>query len=203
MGKAALERRVAADLRALTRALDARGHEAAGGFLGGEWGYGAEYIGTTFRMHPFWWGDCGCGFDDREAAWDAAHPHTATCYQSELVRAGWPEADIDLGAFAVARGLPAYGCAVHCTCGQDLARQEWHAENGHHPDCPVERPNFAHPASGVQVRWYKYIGRGMELAGVTAATWAQAIADATAEVDALPFAATGAGAGPADGAPQT
>jgi hypothetical protein len=30
-------------------------------------------------------------------------------------------------------------------------------------DCPHERPNFLHKASGLEVRWYKYIGRSMEI----------------------------------------
>lgn len=181
----ALIRRVAADLRTLTRLLDEAGHPAEHGILGGEWGYGADHVGATFEMHPFWWGECTCGFDDSEREWEDAHPHADTCYQAELRRRGWPEAPVDLAAVAREWGLPEQGCGVHCTCGQQAAWQEWVAAHGHDPACPVVRPNFHHPGTGVTVRWYKYIGRGMELVGVTEQTWARAFADAVAEVTAL------------------
>lgn len=45
-----------------------------------------------------------------------------------------------------------------CTCGvesQDDGRP-------HESSCRYEMPNFRHKASGLEVRWYKWIGRSME-----------------------------------------
>lgn len=36
---------------------DAQAH----GFLGGEWGYGQDFVNDVFETHPYWWGDCTCG----------------------------------------------------------------------------------------------------------------------------------------------
>jgi hypothetical protein len=33
----------------------------------------------------------------------------------------------------------------------------------HVEGCPTNLPNFKHNASGLEVRWYKYIGRSMEV----------------------------------------
>lgn len=38
--------------------------------------------GITFR--PYYWGDCDCGFEEREAAWSGEHTHGPDCYQTEL-----------------------------------------------------------------------------------------------------------------------
>lgn len=68
-----------------------------------------------------------------------------------------------------------------CDCGADEREDAFWMENahsddcyqteryfsteGHYPICALELPNFRHKASSVEVRWYKYIGRGMEVAG--------------------------------------
>jgi hypothetical protein len=57
------------------------------------------------------------------------------------------------------------GCMVHCNCGYDAAFQAWVKDNGHRDTCALVLPNFRHKASGFEVRWYKYIGRGMETSG--------------------------------------
>lgn len=158
---------ISEDLYRLTEYLAKNGYNAAHGVLGGDWGYGCEVSNETFEMHPFWWGDCECGHDDREGEWEDANPHADDCYQSELDRrsengakgAPWEIAP----QLAAEWGLSEYGCAVHCTCGRDVRRAEWVDENHHDPACPMVRPNFRHHASGLEVRWYKYIGRSMEV----------------------------------------
>ena len=43
----------------------------------------------------------------------------------------------------------------------------------HSSTCKAGRPNFLHKASGFEVRWYKWIGRSMELSReVSPAEWA-------------------------------
>jgi hypothetical protein len=54
------------------------------------------------------------------------------------------------------------GSAAHCTCGVSGRADKWFAEHGHDRDCPIVRPNFLFRATGLEVRWYKYIGREME-----------------------------------------
>lgn len=53
-----------------------------------------------------------------------------------------------------------------CTCGNEEGEKEAYE---HDPKCPEVVPNFRHFATGTEVRWYKYICRGMstnkELAG--------------------------------------
>lgn len=49
-----------------------------------------------------------------------------------------------------------------CTCGaMDTGPDE--PERDCEPTCPMQLPNFRHKASGFEVRWYKWIGRGNEL----------------------------------------
>lgn len=51
-----------------------------------------------------------------------------------------------------------------CTCGaMDTGPDE--PERDCEPTCPTALPNFRHKASGFEVCWYKYIGRGMEFKG--------------------------------------
>jgi len=64
------------------------------------------------------------------------------------------------------------GVYVHCNCEYDVQDKAWHEENTHTEECPVDKPNFQHYESGFEVRWYKYIGRGMELnKNLNAAEW--------------------------------
>lgn len=53
----------------------------------------------------------------------------------------------------------------HCTCGVDSEAKKYFTTEGHYPTCCLTLPNFRHHASGFEVRWYKYIGRSMEVVG--------------------------------------
>lgn len=174
---AASSDRISSDLRELTTMLDERDPDAtAHGLLGGDNGYGSEFENDVFEMHPFWWGDCECGWEAAEMEWSESHPHASYCYQAELERRedeagtqGWsPGIAADL---ASEWGLPSVGCAVHCTCGRSDAFAGWMAANPHPADCPIERPNFRHKRSGFEVRWYKYIGRSMEHVTIDRREW--------------------------------
>lgn len=77
-------------------------------------------------------------------------------------------------SLCVAMGLDTeFGCEVHCTCGGDVeARRrydacvcDWHMGRGvFRFGKAVQGPNFWHKPSGLQVRWYKWIGRDTEFA---------------------------------------
>jgi len=188
------DRRVADDLYELTRALSEAGWEPSSGFLGGEFGYGANFENDVFEMHPFWWGECGCGYDERELAWDDAHEHTPDCYQIALraadvdsYRYDDPRRDEIIREVAAQFGVDSlYGALVHCTCEYDVQWAAWLAENTHDPKCGVARPNFLHKPSGVRVDWYKYIGRDMRYEPVERKAWATALGECTASITRNP-----------------
>jgi len=153
----------------------------AHGCLGGEFGYGAEYENEVFEMRPFYWGDCNCGFEEiADKFWDK-NEHAENCYQSKLKKVEmtygvhWSQ-DRDISydirmelqdeiysTLMAEFNLPRGGCAVHCTCGLKERAQKEIPE--HFKICSLELPNFRHKESGIEVRWYKYIGRDMEVDG--------------------------------------
>lgn len=136
----------------------------------------------VFRLQPYYWGECECGFDELDYTWSEEHSHAEDCYQSELRREklaagatehaefGWIERPKSLSYDQwgkVERGIynklcakhgldPKFGCAVHCTCSHDGDYQAWRKENDHAPTCRIITPNFTHKASGFTLQWYKY-----------------------------------------------
>ena len=58
---------------------------------------------------------------------------------------------------------PEVGIYVHCNCSYNEHSKKWHEENTHSDECPIDWPNFRHFASGVEITWYKYIGRDMQI----------------------------------------
>lgn len=163
------------------------------GFLGGEFGYGANFENDVFAMRSFYWGDCDCGRDEREDVFWSTHEHAADCYQTELDRLE-REAGVHYECSVVMdyderrqiqdeiyhslckkyNKLYA-GCAIHCTCGVQEKWIEYIDVNGHTETCALELPNFKHKPSGFEVRWYKYIGRDMETKGTC--NWIDAIGE--------------------------
>lgn len=161
---------VADELYALSEELGKRDPDAqVHGFLGGEWGYGQDFRNDTFEMHPYWWGDCECGFEDEALAWEEANPHTPECWQERwsnehnrinALNLGYDEGVRLMDEWATANGWDGRpGVAVFCDCGQDGLYQAWRETHSHDPECGVVRPNFKYGL--VEVRWYKYIGCGM------------------------------------------
>jgi hypothetical protein len=189
------EARIADDLRHLTELLEADGQELSGGLLGGHYGYGTNYENDVFEMHPFWWGDCECGFETLEAAWEDTHDHEDSCYQAVIRQRGFLDFDnpkLDeltyeerekhnhdvIAAVCAEMGLDSHhGSYVHCTCSHDQERKTWRSEHDHDPKCGVVLPNFRHKASGIQVDWYKYIGRSMEFEPVDRDVWTAMMAE--------------------------
>lgn len=172
------EDRVSNDLRRLTRLLVEGKHaDHVGGGLGGEFGYGATYANDVFEMRTYYWGDCGCHFDEAEGEWDKANDHAPSCYQQVIRERGYLDYDSDVAyhtrqainekvvaQVCAEMGLDdVYGTAIHCTCTYDTDWQAWRAVNDHDPACGIVAPNFRHKASGSTVSFYKYLGRGMEV----------------------------------------
>ncbi|MGK3981214.1 hypothetical protein WMF38_56985 [Sorangium sp. So ce118] len=201
---------IARDLYNLSRMLGERNPDAqAHGVLGGSWGYGQHFENEVFEMHPYYWGDCTCGHDERQWKWEESNNHSDSCYQAELSRergaAGlsvfWPDyvrgrlsvtqtarAEKKIYAALCAKyNLPELGCAVHCTCGHQQQWEAFDATSRHDDACPEVVPNFRHKRSGLDVRWYKWIGRSMELSrDVAPAEWASLMAECVASLSGAP-----------------
>lgn len=162
------------ELRHLVRDLQKLGHDGPMGCLGGSDGYGIDFQNDVFEMHPYWWGDCTCGFGEKESAWSDAHDHAPTCYQTDVNAICYPKGrdseydrsptDAEYRSLCKKHGLPwngGSGCAVHCTCTYDAEWSAWRSANDHAPDCKEVIPNFR--CGDIEIRWYKYIGRGMSV----------------------------------------
>ena len=48
--------------------------------------YVRAFANDVFAVNPYYWGDCTCGYETREAEWDDANPHAESCYQGDLHR---------------------------------------------------------------------------------------------------------------------
>lgn len=132
-----------------------------------------SFESETFAFNPHYWGDCTCGWENKEWEWSEANKHVVDCYQTRF-RAGVDGLSIlskkrtkRAKALCKEFGIPwngGAGSAVHCTCDYE---QRWAAfaeeHKGHSDTCPTVLPNFHHKASGLEIRWYKYIGRGMSV----------------------------------------
>lgn len=194
-----------AGLVALTEAISHLDDEAvAHGCLGGEFGYGAHWDNAVFTMRPYYWGDCDCGADEREEAWNAdpKNRHSPGCYQSELrdrqEKAGIHYDQQNNIPYEERRRIEdgiyddlcakhsvdrRFGAAVHCTCEYQARAAAYFNENGHRPTCALELPNFLHKRTGLEVRWYKWIGRGMECVGLDGVDVNEVIAECLASLE--------------------
>jgi len=164
----------------------------AHGCLGGEWGYGQDFKSDTFEMRPYYWGDCDCGWEVKLGEFSQTIEHKPDCFQekwgkwdkewhaqhsSPIDKKHWrktSEANEKANEqFCRENGKldGTAGCAVHCNCGHDEVLNAWCEANklgpeGHTLTCATVLPNFRY--QGIDVRWYKYIGRGMTInRGVT------------------------------------
>lgn len=174
-------------LIAITKKIDESGNEIViQGFLGGEHGYGAYYKNDVFEMRPFYWGDCECDYDDLRDAWEEANQHAQDCYQTLFHDMhyvnygvdwnfdtkpghGWKKGTVDDECdcidklyiqFNIPKDTP--GSHVHCTCGRYEEYSKYLNTISHSDECQMDKPNFKHYASGIEVNWYKYIGRDMD-----------------------------------------
>lgn len=168
---------------AITKKIDESGLEIAEqGFLGGMHGYGAHYKNDVFEMRPFYWGDCVCDYDTLRDKWENSNKHDDECYQTVFRNMhyvdypnsydykeghGWVSGERGCtcieDACAIFKIDPeAPGGFVHCTCMHDIHYANFLKTIKHSDECEMDKPNFKHYASGVEVEWYKYIGRSME-----------------------------------------
>ncbi len=205
---------ISSSLRDLTEILEEHtGTDNVQGILGGRHGYGVEFKNDVFEMHPYYWGDCTCEYDDDVEKFYDNLFHEDHCYQTDLTNhlraegfkvteGGWldDEGIYDFDAedkfhvrkSALARELsikhgldPEIGVYVHCTCSYETKARAWEEANTHGDNCRMDKPNFYHYASGLQVAWYKYIGRSMEVSKeVTITEWTNIFVDCVNSLNA-------------------
>ena len=49
--------------------------------------YGMEFENDVFSVFPYYWGDCTCGYDEKDSQWQEENEHEPHCYQSALKKA--------------------------------------------------------------------------------------------------------------------
>lgn len=140
---------------------------------------GIDYRNSVFETFSFWaHAECNCTYETRERDWEEGHPHSTECYQSLIRDLGsgysW-ETGEEHGyqekkneeAISQARSLLGIdphtpGSYVHCTCGRQERYLEWVGEATHDANCAIEDVHFRHFESGLEVKWYKRVGRSTE-----------------------------------------
>jgi len=151
----------------------------AHGLLGGEYGYGQEFSNDVFEMHPYYWGECECGFEKRwNKEYEKFHQlskHSMGCYQNayrnitEKYHFIRHKEKHDAAVKALCeKHKVSYpeGSAVHCTCGYEGMFEKWNKTMGDHdPSCRIVLANFVYkePGKELLIFWYKYMGRGMSM----------------------------------------
>jgi len=142
---------------------------------------GLVYWNYTFIIQAYYWGECKCGYDEAEIAWEESHKHSPICFHTQyrnfinnygdffapknMSKKEWEKRYED---FKSKHGLPKgkdgdYGIAIRCTCDYHKKWDSWSATHSHAENCFIVRPNFWHFDSDTRTHWYKYPGRGMSI----------------------------------------
>lgn len=141
--------------------------------------YGSYYKNDTFEMRPFYWGDCTCDYEPTLAKWEEENDHDPDCYQTIFHEMHYKDygnsfeykdghsfddscgcVDYLYKKFKISKNTP--GAYIHCTCMHDAHTRNFLNTISHSEGCEVDKPNFKHYNSGIEINWYKYIGRDME-----------------------------------------
>jgi len=99
--------------------------------IGADDHYGSDFTNDVFEVHPYWWGDCTCEYEEKERRWQKLHQHLASC----------PAAGDDF---------------VACSCGYEHEWKMFSMEHDHTEDCALVRPNFWYKPDDYKLKWYKY-----------------------------------------------
>lgn len=128
----------------------------------GEGGFENE----TFKVFPYYWGECTCGFDEKCEGWGENNSHDESCISVEI-NTQWANHVFDKGyewlvPIYKKHGLKTtgeswwHGYGIKCTCGYEKKWSDFLSRNDHAPDCPIVTPNFTYKPTGYQIQWYKY-----------------------------------------------
>ncbi len=141
-----------------------------------------DFVNNVFEVHPYWWGDCTCGWDDidngHQRIYELKHQPNCIRHKVEaLDKKYYPSYDRknrakllkELKTLYKEHGLNTegdnwwHGFMTACTCDypdrynkiiEEYAKEFGHV--GHKPDCKLELPNFWYKPENYKVWWYKY-----------------------------------------------
>lgn len=179
-------------LRALTEAIVKQdGTKWVGGFLGGEFGYGARWDSEVFLMRPFCWcerDDCPwcCGCECPESSYHYFVDGREVPYQAYAEF-------FDRETYHRLSGgkIKNFSASLKRKEDEFYTHEQWmdaankaneRRTTRHDPECAFCKgefpspntgaigngegaPNFWHKPSGLRVWWYKYIGRDLKFDG--------------------------------------
>lgn len=132
--------------------------------------YGAEYKNNTFEVMEYYWGDCDCGYDDKEYAWTNENDHREDCYQKDYHKIKGYQISKEHDKWLAQKLKPLYekygwniqkkkwwhGCAVRCSCDYNEKWATFCNENEHDKECHLVKPNFLYKPTDFRIQWYKY-----------------------------------------------
>ena len=98
--------------------------------------YPNDFTNDVFEIHPYYWGDCTCGYEEKKLKWEKLHQHSPNC--------PWR-------GYSYKLPLP-----DPCRCGYVHELEMFEAENDHTDDCLLLRPNFWFKPTGYKLKFYKY-----------------------------------------------
>lgn len=130
-----------------------------------------RFENDVFRILPYYWGGCTCGFSTLDARWFEEHKHKDDCFlelvEKELIAKGWMSLKLSfeekdklreniIEKYCRQFGLhPLEDGLLHCTCGYEKDYHEWRKKNDHLPDCKLAFPNFLYKPTEFKIRWDK------------------------------------------------
>lgn len=141
--------------------------------------YGINYETDIFKMQPYCWKDCDCGYEQLVMQWEKDNKHSETCYQTlvknYLIKKGYPEDVYAIGVYnknlvesyrkdetEIRNKLCKDFGLSHpgdCTCNYEIKLKEFYENENHKSSCCLVQPNFWYKPTDFKIMWYKYIGR--------------------------------------------
>lgn len=142
-------------------------------------GHPKEFENDVFRIFPYYWGECTCGWDDLDNGHEKLEKieHNSNCIYHEYMKCAYDEDKLRqhndmlilLKSVYEKRGLSTEGddwwngCGVICDCDFDIRYQnilseycEIFGNDYHKDDCKLVIPNFTYKSTGFTINWYKY-----------------------------------------------
>ena len=53
--------------------------------------YFSEFENEVFEVFPYYWGDCDCGYQEKEDEWSDENPHSPECLKALQAATKFPE----------------------------------------------------------------------------------------------------------------
>jgi len=124
-------------------------------------GYGPSFENEWLFLMPYYWGECTCGYEEKEIQWSEQNQHREDCYQTEYHKLNfkYDTPDCEVKKLCEKYGIEwndGYGSAIHCTCDYQDRWRKFTQKNDHEETCPIVLPNFWYKPDDIKIDWYKY-----------------------------------------------